>query len=314
MAGGLTWAVRELGRALLLLWLASIAAFAIIRAMPADPAVITLLAFNQPVTEASLAALRGEWGLDRPLVEQYLRWLGDFVAGDWRRSFRTGEPILEEFLARLPLSLAIGLGGLALAIVLAVPLAEAAARRPHGICDRLLDALTLGAQAVPAFWLAAVLIWIFAVEFAWLRPLAGATVERMILPIAIVAITGIGPLASVYRAGMNEVGRSHYFTVALGKGGDPDSTLTRHGRRYAAMGLAAALTAEASWVIGGTAVVEVVFGLPGISQFLVESLGVRDYFVVQAYLMVAVAWMVAVALLAQLARRLLDPRERAAPR
>jgi peptide/nickel transport system permease protein len=310
----MVWAARELGRAVLLLWLASLAAFAIIRAMPADPAVITLLAFNQPVTEAGIAELRSAWGLDRPLVEQYVLWLGDFVAGDWRRSFRTGEPILAEFLARLPVSLTIGLGGLVLAIVLAVPLAEAAARRHHGVCDRLLDALTLGAQAVPAFWLAALLIWFFAVELAWLRPLAGATVERMILPIAIVAITGIGPLASVYRAGMNEVGRSHYFMVALGKGGDADATLSRHGRRYAAMGLAAALTAEASWVIGGTAVVEVVFGLPGISQFLVESLGVRDYFVVQAYLMVAVAWMVAVALVAQVARHLLDPRERAAAR
>lgn len=308
------WAACEVGRAVLLLWLGSIAAFAVIRAMPADPAVITLLAFNQPVTDATVAALRGEWGLDRPIVEQYLRWLGDFIAGDWRRSFRTGEPILAEFLARLPVSLTVGFGGLVLAIALAVPLAEAAARRPHGFCDRLLDALTLGAQAVPAFWLAALMIWIFAVEFAWLRPLAGPTVERMILPVAIVAITGIGPLASVYRAGMSEVGRSHYFMVALGKGGDPDSTLTRHGRRYAAMGLAAALTAEASWVIGGTAVVEVVFGLPGISQFLVESLAVRDYFVVQAYLMVAVAWMVGVALLAQFARHLLDPRESAASR
>jgi peptide/nickel transport system permease protein len=310
----MVWAAREVGRAVLLLWLASIAAFAVIRAMPADPAVITLLAFNQPVTDATVAALRGEWGLDRPLVEQYLRWLGDFVAGDWRRSFRTGEPIRVEFLARLPVSLTIGLGGLALAIALAVPLAEAAARRPHGVCDRLLDVLILGAQAVPAFWLAALLIWIFAVEFAWLRPLAGQTVERMILPVVIVAITGIGPLASVYCAGLSEVGRSHYFMVALGKGGDPDSTLMRHGRRYAAMSLAAALTAEASWVIGGTAVVEVVFGLPGISQFLVESLAVRDYFVVQAYLMVAVAWMIAVAQVAQLARHLLDPRESAAQR
>ncbi|MBM3521970.1 MAG: ABC transporter permease [Alphaproteobacteria bacterium] len=307
------WMAREVGRALLLLWLASLAAFAVIRAMPADPAVITLLAFNLPVSDASVAALHHQWGLDRPLHEQYLRWLGDFLGGDWRRSFRTGEPILTEFGARLPVSLTIGLGGLGLAILLAVPLAEAAARRPHGWADHALDALTLGAQAVPAFWIASVLIWIFAVEFAWLRPLAGPTVERMILPIVIVALTGVGPLAAVYRAGMNEVGRSHYYQVALGKGGDPPTTLVRHGRRYAAMGLAAALTAEASWVIGGTAVVEVVFGLPGISHFLVESLAARDYFVVQAYLMVAVAWMVAVALTAQIVRHLLDPRERSRP-
>ncbi len=310
----MSWAAREAGRAILLLWLASLAAFAVIRAMPADPAVITLLAFNQPLTDEAVAALHRQWGLDRSLLEQYALWLVDFISGDWRRSFRTGEPIFTEFMHRLPVSLTIGLGGLALAIGLAVPLAEAASRRPHGICDHLLDALTLGAQAVPAFWLASLLIWLFAVELAWLRPFSGATAERMILPIAIVAITGIGPLAAVYRAGLGEVGRSHYFMVALGKGGDPDTTLGRHGRRYAAMGLAAALTAEASWVIGGTAVVEIVFGLPGISQFLVESLAMRDYFVVQAYLMVAVAWMICVAGAAQIARHWLDPRERVAPR
>jgi peptide/nickel transport system permease protein len=308
----MAWLAREFGRALLLLWFASIASFAVIRAMPADPALITLLAFNQPVTEATLAALRGEWGLDRPLLEQYLRWLADFLGGDWRRSFRTGDPILDEFVARLPLSLAVGLGGLLLAIALAVPLAEAAARRPRGAWDRLLEVLTLGAQAVPAYWIAAILIWVLAVEFSWLRPIAGPTAERMILPILIVALTGIGPLAAVYRAGLTEVGRSHYLMVAIGKGGDPQAALMRHGRRYAAVGLASALSAEASWVIGGTAVVEVVFGLPGISLFLVESIAVRDYFVIQAYLMVAVAWMIVVSAAAQVARHLLDPRERGA--
>jgi ABC-type dipeptide/oligopeptide/nickel transport system permease component len=304
------WAIGEIARALLLLWLASIAAFAIVRLMPADPVVITLLAFNQPVTPESVAALRGDWGLDRPLLAQYASWLAGFVGGDWHRSFRTGEPIIAEFATRLPVSLTVGLGGLALALALAVPLAEAAARRRHGLADRLLDALTLGAQAVPTFWLGCLLIWIFAVELAWLRPIAGGGIERHVLPIAIVALTGIGPLASVYRAGLSEVARSHYFVVALSKGSGPGAALARHGRRYAATGLAAALTAESGWVIGGTAVVEVVFGLPGISQFLVDSLAVRDYFVVQAYLMVAVAWMLAVALIAQFARHLLDPRER----
>jgi ABC-type dipeptide/oligopeptide/nickel transport system permease component len=304
------WLARELLRAGTLLWLASLAAFAVIRLMPADPAVITLLAFHQPVSDEAVAALRAGWGLDRPLVEQYLRWLGDFVAGDWRRSFRTGEPIRVEMLQRLPVSLAIGLGGLVVALAAALPLAEAAARRPHGLADRALDALTLGAQAVPAFWLGAVLIWLFAVELAWLRPIAGAGAERYVLPIAIVALSGIGPLAAVYRAGLADVARSGYFAVALAKGGDREAALARHGRRYAATGLAAALTAEAGWVIGGTAVVEIVFGLPGISQFLIESLALRDYFVVQAYLMVSVAWMLGVALAAQVARRLLDPRDR----
>lgn len=302
------WIAGQLARHLLLLWIASLAAFAIARALPADPAVLTLLAFNQAVTPEAVALLHAQWGLDRSLLGQYASWITGFLAGDWHVSFKTGAPVLAEFATRLPVSLIVGCGGLMIALALSVVLGEAAARRPHGLADRVLDAVTLGAQAIPAFWIACLLIWLFAVELRWLRPLGDADWTRYILPIAVVALSGLGPLASVYRAGLLEVGRSGYFTVARAKGLDAEAALLGHGRRYAALGLASALTAEAGWVVGGTAVVEVVFGLAGISQFLVESLAVRDYFVLQAYLMVAVAWMIAIAFATQLVRHALDPR------
>jgi peptide/nickel transport system permease protein len=302
------WIAGQVGRHLLLLWIASLASFAIVRAMPADPAVLTLLAFNQPVTPETIALLHAQWGLDRPLIGQYAAWVAGFFAGDWHVSFKTGEPVVTEFIARLPVSLTIGCLGLVIALALAVMLGEAAARRPHGFADHVLNTVTLGAQAVPAFWIACLLIWLFAVELRWLRPLGGADWTRYVMPIGVVALSGLGPLASVYRAGLLEVGRSGYFTAARAKGLDAEAALLSHGRRYAALGLASALTAEAGWVVGGTAVVEVVFGLPGISQFLIDSLALRDYFVLQAYLMVAVAWMIAIAFTAQLVRHALDPR------
>lgn len=297
-----------IARTLILFWLATLAAFAVVRAMPADPAVLTLLAFDRPATPDAVAALHAQWGLDRPIASQYLAWLADFVTGDWRVSFRTGAPIFVEFMHRLPVSLFLGLSGLALALALAVPLGGAAARRPGGLADRVLDAATLGAQAVPAFWLACLLIWLFAVELRWITVLGDGGWQRYVLPVAVVALAGLGPLGAVYRAGLLEVGRSHYLTAAVAKGLPPERALMRHGRRYAALGLAAALTAEAGWVVGGAAVVEVVFGLPGISAFLVDSIAVRDYFVLQAYIVVTVVWMLAVSLAAQLARARLDPR------
>lgn len=302
-------APAEIARACLLLWLASVAAFAIVRAMPADPAVLSLLAFGQAADPETVAALRAEWGLDRALPLQYAAWLADFLTGDWRRSFRTGEPILDEFAARLPASLIVGFGGLFVALAAVGPLAVAAAKHPHGIAARVLDAATLGAQAIPAFWLGCLLIWLFAVEFRALDIL-GEGPGRYVLPILIVAFTGLGPLAQVYRASLAEVGRSDYHRTALAKGADPETVLAEQGGRYARLGLSAALTAEAGWVVGGTAVVEVVFGLPGIGAFLVESIAVRDYFVLQAYIVVAAAWMLAIALAAAFARRLLDPRLR----
>ena len=299
----------ELARAALLLWLASLAAFTVVRAMPADPAVLSLLAFGQAADPETVAALRAQWGLDRALPLQYLAWLGDFLTGDWRRSFRTGEPILDEFAARLPTSLIVGFGGLFVALAAVGPLAVAAAKHPHGLAARVLDAATLGAQAIPAFWLGCLLVWLFAVEFRALDVL-GEGPARYVLPILIVAFTGLGPLAQVYRAGLTEVGRSDYYRTALAKGADPETVLAAQGGRYARLGLSAALTAEAGWVVGGTAVVEVVFGLPGIGSFLVESIAVRDYFVLQAYIVVAAAWMLAIALIAAAARRALDPRGR----
>lgn len=296
-----------LGRALMLLWLASIAAFAMIWMMPADPAVLTLLAFNQPVTAEAVAALRASWGLDRALPLQYAIWLGGFLAGDWGVSFRSGQPIFGEFAARLPVSLAIGCGGLAAAIAIAMPLAHAAARHPHGAADRLLDGIAFAAQALPAFWVGAVMITLFAVELAWLRPFSGG-IERYVLPIVLIAFSALGPLATVARESYREVAMSDYYLAALALGADPRRVLARQGRRYVALALAAAVWAEAGWAIGGTAVIEVVFALPGISQFLVESIALRDYFVLQAYFMVSVAWMAAIATLASATRVLIDPR------
>ena len=104
-----------------------------------------------------------------------------------------------------------------------------------------------------------------------------ALTSPYVLPILIVAFTGLGPLAQVYRAGLAEVSRADYFRTALAKGADPDTALEAQGGRYARLGLSAALTAEAGWVVGGTAVVEVVFGLPGLGTFLVDSIAVRAY-------------------------------------
>ncbi len=298
--------MAEFVRAGLHLLAASALAFLIVRAMPGDPAVLTLLAQGGPADAATVAALHAQWGLDRGLFGQYAVWLGDFLTGDWRSSFRTGRPIFDEFGARLPVTLAVGLGAFALALAIVRPLGEAAAARPGGWQDRLLDAATLGAQAVPGFWIGCILIWLFAVELRAIE-LFGAGPQRYALPILIVAFSVLGPLAQIYRAGLREVARSAYVQAALARGAMRERVVAEQGRRYATLGLLAGAAAEAGTVIGGTAVVETVFGLPGIGQFVVESIAVRDFFVLQAFFMVAVAWMLLASLAARLLRRLVAP-------
>lgn len=284
-------------------------AFLVVTAMPADPVRIAIHAWNLPLNDDTVAGLRSQWNLDRPLVDQYIRWLAGFVRGEWGTSFRTGHPVFGEFAARLPLTVAIGIGGLALGVVLAVPLGFAAAWRPGGFADGASRALAVGMQAVPVFCLGLALIWLFGVELRWLKPFA-ADAEALVLPIALIAARTTATLGRVYRSELIEAGQQPFFRAALAKGVGRRQALWRHGHRHALYALVAALRAEAGWAIGGTATIEILFGLPGISQFLVQSIAARDYFVLQAYIMVVALWMTLMNAMVGVLLARLDPRIR----
>lgn len=285
----------------------SVLAFLIIRAVPSDPVILAIQAWNLPPTDEVISGLRHEWGLDRPLLLQYLGWLGRFVRGDWGTSFRTGAPIADEFLRRLPLSLGIGLGGLVLAAALSVPIGYRAACRPGGLIDSMSRALATGAQAVPAFWLGLILLWLLAAKWRLMRPFADHP-GTLALAIGLIAFASLGSLARVYRRALVDVEGQPFFRTALAKGLSRDQALWRHGGRHAIYALLASLRAEAGWAIGGTATVEVLIGLPGISQFLVQSIAARDYLVLQAYVMVVAIWMTAMNAVVTVLHRRLDPR------
>ena len=302
------WPVTVALRTAGMLCAVSILAFLVLHAMPGDPVAITLIADNVPVTPATVAALKHRWGLDRPLVAQYADWLGRFTAGDWGRSFRTARPIRAELLGRLPTSLTLGLGGLALALGGGVVLGFLAARRPRGAADVASRMLSIGAQAIPAFWLGLLLIWLLAAEFRLLRPFTGGQLERLVLPTLVVALYHTGSFARVVRYALLQAEAAPFFLTAQAKGLSHSAALFRHGARLALLAVLAAMPAELAWAIGGTAVVEVVFAVDGISRFLVESIAVRDYFVLQAYIMVIAIWMLGIHLLTSLLRHRLDPR------
>jgi peptide/nickel transport system permease protein len=282
-------------------------AFLVVSFMPADPVEIAIRAWNVAPDPATIAALRAEWGLDLPLHERYLNWLTGFVSGDWGRSFRTGEPVFAEFMHRLPLSLGLGLSGLALAVLLAVPLGFAAALKPGGFADRFSRLLAITVQAVPAFWLGLVLIWVLGVRLQLIRPFSGGT-SIHVLAACLIALHSVGLLARVYRRDLLEQAGLPHFRTALAKGLDRRRALWRHCHRAGFYAMLSAVRSEAGWAIGTTATLEVLFGLPGVSQFLVQSIGARDYNVLLAYVMVVAIWMLAMNALVEFGMRRLDPR------
>lgn len=285
----------------------SLASFTVISLMPADPVAIAIRVWNLPATDETVAAMRAQWGLDQPLLSRYLGWLAGFVTGEWGRSFRTGEPVFGEFLQRLPVSLSLGLAGLALANLLAIPLGFLAAARPKGIVDRFSRALSVLVQSVPAFWLGLILLWVLGVQLRWIRPFSNEW-SAIVLPVLLIALHSVAVLARVYRRDLRETAARPHFQTALAKGLSERQALWRHGHRSALYALLAAVRSEAGWVIGSTATTEILFGLPGISQFLVQSIAARDQMVLQAYVMVIAIWMLVMNGGAHLAMRLLDPR------
>lgn len=290
-------------------WLAIVAAsFFLIRAMPGDPVQRFLTSTNITASHELAAEYRAAWGLEGPLAVQFLHWLKGFVSLEWGMSFETGGSVFADLAARLPWSAAIGAGGMAIAVVVGFALGFYAASNPDGIADRLSRLLAVAGQALPSFAVGLILLWFLAAELQWLRPYSGGTLERLLLPICLVALFSIGSVSRIVRAAFADVRVAGYFRTALGKGLAPDTALWRHGRRHAALTLMAGFAPELAWIVGGTAVAEIVFGVPGVSERIVEAVAARDYAVLQPYVALMALWIILVLQGAAVLRRALDPR------
>lgn len=300
---------RTLGAAALSWVVVTLATFLALRATPGDPARI-FAGHAGTGGEAYLDALRATWGLDGALGTQFLRWLGGFLSGDWGRSFLTGQPVAEMMATRAPLSAAIGCGGLMLAAIAGFGLGYLAARRPAGPADIVSRALAVASQALPAFALGLVLLWLLAAELRVIRPLSGGLAERIALPLLVVALYSCAGLARVTASAFREAARADWMRTAEAKGLTRGEALWRHGRRPAMLTLLAALTPEAAWAVGGTAVAEIVFGTPGLSEAVVAAVVHRDYPVLQAFCALIALWIILIRGVSGIGRRGLDPRLR----
>lgn len=292
-----------------LTWLFAVAAaFLLLRQMPGDPVELFLAEMNVRAGPETVAAYRAAWGLDADLGTQFVRWLSGFPMLDWGPSFETGRPVASEFADRWLWSAAIGFGGMTLALVLGVGLGFLAALRPGGAADVVSRALAVVGQALPAFAVGLVMLWAFAVQLRWISPFGGDPAERLILPIALVALFSVGAVARLARAGFAEVRASPFYVTALAKGRSRAGALWRHGARHAALPLIAGVAPELAWLVGGTAVAEIVFGVPGLSERVVDAVAHRDYAVLQAYVALVALWIAVFLAGAALLRAALDPR------
>ena len=294
------------------------AVFFLLRLVPGDPAVMIL---GDRATPAALADLRDTLGLDAPLWKQYLDFLGGVLTrGDTGDSLLTGAPTAELVLSRAPVSLGIVALALVLVLLIAVPLALAAAHRPGGWIDQFVRIVPTVALGMPLFWIGLLLIIVFAVNLGWF-PVGGVgspgsaplePLRSLFLPALAVALGMAPPLIRSLRAQLLEVTEAEFVTT-LRAARVPERTIRwRHVLRGAALPTLNLLSVNLAYLIGGTLVVEKVFGINGIGTLLFQSISSRDFPVVQAVALYCAVLVVIVTLAAQLLSALIDPRLRRA--
>lgn len=308
---------RYVGKRLLLtlptLLVVAALVFSIVRLIPGDPAQVML---GEAADPEAVAALHREMGLDQPLWAQFLTWLGQVVQGDLGRSIITGEPVGSLVLERFGVTATIVVAAIALATLLAVGLGLVAAAFRGRPLDRAIVSFATLTMALPSFWLGLMLILLFGVQLQWLPivgyvPLSDGLAEGLpylVLPVATLATVECGVLIRMMRASAIEVLGLDYVTHARAKGLSEPAVLLRHVLPNAFAPTMTLVGLTLGHLLGGAAVIETVFTLPGLGRLVVDAVLSRDYPVVQGCLLFTAIVYVAVNLATDLLYPLFDPR------
>jgi ABC-type dipeptide/oligopeptide/nickel transport system permease component len=259
---------------------------------------------------ADVAIITKNYGLDRPLVVQFLEWAGHAAEGDLGRSFLYHVPVWGLIRDRLPVTLALGLTGLAIALLVALPLGILAAVREGTAMDRSIMMVALLGQAMPGFWFGLVMIVLLGVDLQWL-PISGVdTWQGYIMPGVVLAFSAIPALMRLTRSGMIDALAADYIRTARAKGLSRAKIILKHALRNAAMPVVSIAAVQLGFMLGGSVVIESVFALPGVGYLAWESITKNDFPVVQAVVLFLAVIYIALTLLADMVNALLDPRLR----
>jgi peptide/nickel transport system permease protein len=289
--------------------------FALMQAVFGDPVVIMLGRDADPDT---VARLRRDLGLDRAAHVQYADWLGRLAQGDWGRSFRTGQPVLAAIVARLPVSLELAFLALLLAVALALALGIVAAVYPRSPLDAGISVLTAFGTAMPNFWIAILLILLFALHLRVL-PSSGSVAllddpwghaRAMVLPTITLIIAYLSNLTRLVRTKMLEALATDYVRTARAKGLREGRVLWVHALRNSVLPVLSILAVGMSRLFGGAVVTETIFALPGVGILLVDSILGRDFPVVQGIIIVVTVGVFVTNFLIEIAYAVVDPRVR----
>lgn len=300
----------RLGQTVAVAWLLVTLCFVFVHALPGDMALRVAKARvgQDDVTLALTSQIRAELGLDRPVAEQYLSWLGHAAAGDFGSSIVTGKSVVGELADRTRYTFGLALAGWLLSYAIALPLGLLAGFAPGGVLDRVTSLVAAALTSLPSFLVGIALIWAFTISLRLLPPAGYRTVWHMVLPATTLALGLAVHSIRVIRNAVAEVRSAFYMTFAGLKGVPRGLAFRNHGIRNAAAPIVTLAALQFSYVVDGFVVIEVLFNYPGLGDLLVKSLLARDIPVIMGSGVLIAVMYCLINLVADVLCAALDPR------
>ena len=297
------------------LFVVSVVVFLLVHLVPGDPAAAML---GDMATEADIAALRERMGLNRPLLEQYVVWVGNVLHGDFGESVSGNETVLSMILSHLQPTVFLSLYSLMIAAVIAIPLGMIAARKKGAMVDHSVTVISLAGISLPSFLLGLFLMLLFAVRLKWF-PVSGyvppsqgmaSHLRSLCLPAITLGFMNAALMMRMTRASMLEVLGSDYMKMAKAKGVKEFFLIAKHAFKNTLVTVITVIGQSIVQALAGAAVVESLFAIPGLGQLMVNSIGRRDYYVNQSIVLLIAVFNVLVTMLIDIIYGLVDPRVR----
>ena len=301
----LDYVVKRLLQGLLLIIVVSMLVFAMMDLMPGDP--VELLT-DRKVSQEVKDKLRVQYGLNLPLHERYIKWVGDALHGDFGTSLRSKQSVSVTFKQRLPVTIKLTGTALIIELIIAVPIGLLAAYKKDGFLDRLMMGLSLLFAALPSFWVAVLLILLFGVTLRIL-PLSGFTsAKHYILSVTAIVLGGVASTMRMTKAEVIDVLRERYVLTAYAKGLTKRQVLVKHVLRNALILVTIMFFLNIPWVISGAVIIENIFVIPGMGKMLTEATLNQDFPVVQACVLMLSVLTVVCNIVCDIITAILDPR------
>ena len=307
MKGTAAHIVRTLLLSLITLFGVSVLIFLMLRVLPGDPARV-LAGLN--ASEEQVAQIREQLGLDDSLLAQYWQFISGVLTGDLGTSARTGRPVTTEIAVRLPATLILAISATIIGSVVGVTAGVLAAVRRNTVLDHVVSGVAMMGVSMPVYWLGLLLILLFAVNLGWLPAAGSSDPLSIVLPAATLAAFSTALVSRMTRASMLEVLGQDYMRTAEAKGAPPLTVIIRHGLRNAFIPVLTVISLQFGALLGGAVLTETVFGWPGIGRLLVDSIGARDFAVVQGLVLVYATLFILVNVIVDVLYVVVDPRIR----